>query len=359
MPLRGRDAGSAKARINARGVKLAVAEGVNLTADADLEASYRPARAPSGQKNLPDVKGTVSSPRSATRGRSCSRSTLTQLGQEQRAPNVDTYDPANDVVRFNAQRRLAATRSASPTTSSTWSSRSSSPGSCSPGTNQRFGARGCSASCPTRSSSSAQQRVRGAGGLRPLRRSDADRAQGRRARDDRVPPLRVERRAGQRRPRDRGRGSDVATNPGADDGGSFGASRHLAHQPPRPRRRREPQGRPHERSGARPGGHRAPLDRRDDARRARRGAASALGESVGLEALSSLTGADKAVKKVVPVIDEFRFGSGYSSLAGQIEPTVTLGKRITENVRGDGDDRRDREPRGAVEHASGSSEPRG
>src|SRR5207244_657933 len=44
-----------------------------------------------------------------------------------------------------------------------------------------------------------------------------------------------------------------------------------------------------------------------------RGAASALGESVGLEALSSLTGADRAVKKIVPLIDEFRFGTGYSS----------------------------------------------
>jgi translocation and assembly module TamB len=61
--------------------------------------------------------------------------------------------------------------------------------------------------------------------------------------------------------------------------------------------------------------------------------ASALGESVGLEALSTLTGADKAVKTVVPVIDEFRFGSWYSSVSGQIEPTVTLGKRLTPDVR--------------------------
>src|SRR5262249_24418359 len=60
---------------------------------------------------------------------------------------------------------------------------------------------------------------------------------------------------------------------------------------------------------------------------------SSLGESVGLEALSSLTGADKAVKNVVPITDEFRFGSWYSSVSGQIEPTVTLGKRLTDNVR--------------------------
>src|SRR5207237_6059799 len=59
-----------------------------------------------------------------------------------------------------------------------------------------------------------------------------------------------------------------------------------------------------------------------------RGAASSLGETVGLEALSALTGADKAVKTIVPLIDEFRFGTGYSSKTGRTEPTVTLGKRI-------------------------------
>jgi translocation and assembly module TamB len=64
-----------------------------------------------------------------------------------------------------------------------------------------------------------------------------------------------------------------------------------------------------------------------------RGAASALGESVGLEALSALTGADKAVKKIVPLIDEFRFGTGYSARTARTEPTVTVGKRITDNLR--------------------------
>jgi translocation and assembly module TamB len=64
-----------------------------------------------------------------------------------------------------------------------------------------------------------------------------------------------------------------------------------------------------------------------------RGLASSLGQTVGLEALSQLTGADRAVKTVVPLIDEFRFGTGYSSRTGRTEPTVTLGKRITDGVR--------------------------
>jgi translocation and assembly module TamB len=61
--------------------------------------------------------------------------------------------------------------------------------------------------------------------------------------------------------------------------------------------------------------------------------ASSIGGTVALEALSSLTGADSAVKKAVPVIDDFRFGSAYSSRTGRTEATVTLGKRVTDQVR--------------------------
>ena len=61
--------------------------------------------------------------------------------------------------------------------------------------------------------------------------------------------------------------------------------------------------------------------------------ASSVGGSAALEALSSLTGADSAVKKAVPVIDDFRFGSAYSSRTGRSEATVTVGKRLTDKVR--------------------------
>jgi translocation and assembly module TamB len=33
------------------------------------------------------------------------------------------------------------------------------------------------------------------------------------------------------------------------------------------------------------------------------------------------------------VIDDFRFGSAYSTKTGRTEPQVTVGKRLTENVR--------------------------
>lgn len=61
--------------------------------------------------------------------------------------------------------------------------------------------------------------------------------------------------------------------------------------------------------------------------------AGALGAGAALEAIAAASGADSAVKKAVPVIDDFRFGSAYSSRTGRTEPQVTLGKRITENVR--------------------------
>ena len=60
---------------------------------------------------------------------------------------------------------------------------------------------------------------------------------------------------------------------------------------------------------------------------------ASVGESVALEALGTLTGADRAVKKAVPIIDEFRFGSAYSSRTGRTEPTFTVGKRLSDRLR--------------------------
>ncbi|MEJ7735619.1 MAG: hypothetical protein WKG00_41330 [Polyangiaceae bacterium] len=56
MPVRGLDVGTAEATVQLRNVKVPVADGVELTADADLEASYRPGAALAGDKTLPDVK---------------------------------------------------------------------------------------------------------------------------------------------------------------------------------------------------------------------------------------------------------------------------------------------------------------
>jgi translocation and assembly module TamB len=60
---------------------------------------------------------------------------------------------------------------------------------------------------------------------------------------------------------------------------------------------------------------------------------ASVGESVALEALGSLTGADSAVSEAIPAIDEFRLGSAYSARTGRTEPTVTVGKRLSERIR--------------------------
>src|SRR6185312_12634511 len=57
LPLRGPEAGSFTSTITARGVKVPVADGINLTADASLEAAYRPTvDAERGRRPLPEIK---------------------------------------------------------------------------------------------------------------------------------------------------------------------------------------------------------------------------------------------------------------------------------------------------------------
>ena len=52
---------------------------------------------------------------------------------------------------------------------------------------------------------------------------------------------------------------------------------------------------------------------------------------IAYEAAGTATGADRAVKKVVP-IDDFRFGSAYSPRTGRSEPNLTVGKRLSKDV---------------------------
>jgi translocation and assembly module TamB len=39
------------------------------------------------------------------------------------------------------------------------------------------------------------------------------------------------------------------------------------------------------------------------------------------------------VKQALPIIDDFRFGSAYSTATGKTEPQLTVGKRLTNDVR--------------------------
>ena len=61
--------------------------------------------------------------------------------------------------------------------------------------------------------------------------------------------------------------------------------------------------------------------------------ASSIGASIALNYLGAASGADRAVKQVLPIIDDFRFGSAYSTTTGKTEPQLTIGKRLTNEVR--------------------------
>ncbi|MCA9601484.1 MAG: translocation/assembly module TamB domain-containing protein, partial [Myxococcales bacterium] len=56
-------------------------------------------------------------------------------------------------------------------------------------------------------------------------------------------------------------------------------------------------------------------------------------ESAALEALATVTGINREVRRAVPVIDDFRVTSQYSPRTNRTEPQVAVGKRITDSVR--------------------------
>lgn len=55
------------------------------------------------------------------------------------------------------------------------------------------------------------------------------------------------------------------------------------------------------------------------------------GAVIAYEAAGAVTGADRAVKQLIP-IDEFRVGSWYSPRSGRSEPNLTIGQRLGERI---------------------------
>ncbi len=60
----------------------------------------------------------------------------------------------------------------------------------------------------------------------------------------------------------------------------------------------------------------------------------AVGASIALNYVGTATGADKAVKEVIPIVDDFSFSSAYSSRTRRSEPQITIGKRLNNDIRG-------------------------
>ena len=326
MGVQGLELGAASFDITARGVKIPVADGINLTADADLEAAWSPG-ATEGERNLPSVKGTVSlTSFSYTRPIAMSVSLGQLTGRGQRT-EVKTYDPNDDFVRFSlnvvSPRPLRFQNNLVNMQLEVVQ-----PGLALSGTNQRFGARGLLRILPDSKLT--------------LRSSEFDVREGYVRFDDpeRIAP-KVDVRASTEYRR-YAKSTDSASSAGAAPDAPASASIAAA-------------------TASQSGNWRINLHAHGDAEDLKvnltsdpplgqedivllltigmtraeidRGLATSLGETVGLEALSALTGADTAVKTIVPIIDEFRFGTGYSSRTGRTEPTVTVGKRVTDGVR--------------------------
>ncbi len=60
---------------------------------------------------------------------------------------------------------------------------------------------------------------------------------------------------------------------------------------------------------------------------------TSLTQGAALEALATVTGVDREVRKALPVIDDFTVTSAYSARTNRTEPQVVVGKRLSDKVR--------------------------
>ena len=314
-PLLGYTVGDARAVITARNISVPVAQGVKTTLDADLTATVEGGDSSGAVRVLPRVAGnvTVSSfeyTRPVTMAADIS--TLTKRGRRTR---FEAYDPDDDALEFDITLRaprplklrnnlidaeLVVDRK----------------GLTLAGTNQRFGMRGSMRIKP--------------GGRIQFRRSEFEVRQGYVRFDDATriaPQVDVTAVTEYRRYSGSVTATEGASATSASAGGRWNVTMHAYGDAEKLRidLTSDPE-------LAQDdifllltlGLTRAELDQAQSA---------SLGESVALEALGTLTGADRAVTDALPVIDEFSFGSAYSSRTGRTEPTVTVGKRLAERIR--------------------------
>jgi translocation and assembly module TamB len=314
-PLNGFRLGEVRAFITAENVALPLAPGVRATADADLRVRWQPGGAPGGlqKQALPQLVGNV-----VLESFSYSRpvkmsANITDLAQRGKRTEFDAYQPEGDLVSFDVNVRSVKPLSlqnnlidASLTIEDDVLQLA--------GTNQRFGIRGALRIVP--------------GGRVRLTRNEFEIQQGRVRFDDptRIAPL-VDVTAVTDFRRYGGSIDVNAAQPSsAQTSGDWKVSMH-AHGDAETLRidlSSQPQLSQDDIFLLLTLGlTRAELDQVQS---------SSLGESVALEALGALTGADQVVTDAIPVIDEFRLGS-FSSRSGRTEPAITIGKRLSERIR--------------------------
>jgi translocation and assembly module TamB len=312
--LRGLELGAAHFAITARELALPMNEGIRAVADADLDVSIKRADR-DGERELPRVTGDVTLRSFEYKRPVAMTADISSLAQRGKRTAVDTYDPADDVLAFEIRLRALKPMKLQNNLMDAELDVAD-EGLLLSGTNGRFG-------------------LRGAVTLRPrgkifLRRSEFEVTQGRVRFDDltRIAPevdvtAVTEYRRYQTNTQASAAPSATPTSSGTStaptsQGGRWRIQLHahgdadnlkidLTSDP----------------ALAQDdifllltvGLTRAELDQAQSA---------SVGESVALEALGSLSGADRAVTDAVPLIDE---------RTGRTEPTVTIGKRLTRRIR--------------------------
>jgi translocation and assembly module TamB len=324
LPIRGFDLGRFEGHVVAQDIRLAPADGITAMFDANLAVTYE-AKGRGDGSTLPHVAGdiVVSSFHYA---RPIALTTdLTRLGTRAKRTEVDTYDPALDFATFDLHLRsrapiviknnLVEVELAIDTGTLDIT-----------GTNQRIGLRGALRTLP--------------GGLFHFQQSDFEVRQGRIRFDDptRVDPnVDVTAVTEYRRYTDTGPsaaagvetgGGLTAASTGSTRGGSlwritlhaYGDADNLrVDMTSEPTLSQEDIV-----LLLAVGMTRSELDQLQ---------ASSLGASLALNYLGATSGADRAVKQVLPIIDDFRFGSAYSTVTGKTEPQLTVGKRLSNDLR--------------------------
>jgi translocation and assembly module TamB len=327
LPLRGLEIGALDSHVAARGLRLAPADGIAATCDADLQVTFDPKASGEGAA-LPHVAGDVSIDTFAYTRPISLTTDLTSLGARARRTEVNSYDPTLDFVALDLHlksRKPLVIKNNLVEVQLAIDSGSLDVA----GTNQRIGLRGALRTLP--------------GGRFHFQQSDFEVRQGIIRFDDptRVAPnVDISAVTEYRRYTDTsaaaaagagagtGDGPSAASTTGGTRGGSlwritlhaYGDADNL-----RVDMTSEP-------SLSQEdivlllavGMTRAELDQLQ---------ASSIGTSIALNYLGAASGADRAVKQALPIIDDFRFGSAYSTVTGKTEPQLTVGKRLTNDLR--------------------------
>jgi translocation and assembly module TamB len=327
-PLRGFDLGAASVSITGRNLSIPSNNGIRATADADLLATFQSGR-DDAERTLPRVSGNVTLKSFEYRRPVTMTADISSLAQRGKRTEFEAYDPSDDAIDLDI--RILSDRPLKLQNNLVEAELLLDPqGLELAGTNARYGLRGDVSLKP--------------GGRIKLRRSEFEIKEGRVRFDDTTriaPRVDVTAVTEYRRYNTSSQANSPGPSaPGSAPGSGPGGANNAAAQGGRFRITMRAHG----------DADKLKIDLTSDPALAQddifllitvgltraeldQAQSASVGESVALEALGTLTGADRAVTDAVPIIDELRFGSAYSSRTGRTEPTITIGKRLAERIR--------------------------